>query len=98
MSWIRRTWTHHAADEWTKEDWFVIIISPLTYVTLTIGLALSLLLIIPGFILLIIGILLTLLMIYIINPKLSTISTEYEKKQKEYLEYLEKTERWEEES
>ena len=65
MAWIRRNWTPYAADEWTKEDWFAIVLSPLIYVTLTIGLALSLFLLLPGFIILGIGVLLTLLMFYI---------------------------------
>ena len=96
MGSIRREWTPHAADEWTKEDWLAIFFSVVAYVALMIGTALSILLLPWGFAILALGIVSTLLMFYIIDPKLSKISTEYEKKQKEYLEYLEKKERWEE--
>ncbi len=36
------------------------------------------------------GVVLTLVMHWVINPKLSTVSDEYEKKQKAYLEELER--------
>ncbi len=95
MSLIRRTWTPTAADEWTKEDWYAIVISPLAYIGLAVGIALSLLLLPIGFIVLAVTIVLIILMHWIINPKLNTISEDYEKKQKQYLEQLEKIERWE---
>ncbi len=96
MALIRRLWTAREADEWTKEDLITIIISPLIYFLLTIGVALSALLMPVGFLMLVLGILLIVVMIYIINPKLSVISEDYEKKQKEYLEELEKKVKWEE--
>ena len=71
------------------------MLSPIIYFLLTIGVALSALLIPLGFVLLVLGILLTLVMIYIINPKLSVISEDYEKKQKKYLDELEKNIKWE---
>ncbi len=92
---IRRTWTAREADEWTKEDWITVIISPLCYIILTLGVIWSLLLQPIGFILLGIGSLLTFVMHWIIDPKLKSISEEYEKKQKEYLEQLERLVRWE---
>ncbi|BBM68821.1 hypothetical protein [Rhodothermus marinus] len=95
MGWIRRNWTAAEADEWTKEDVLAIIISPLAYVALTLGVALSLLLRWEGFVTLGIGIVLTALLHWIIDPKLKAISEEYERKQKEYLQQLEKTVRWE---
>ena len=95
MPLIRRSWTPHEADEWCKEDWFAIIISPLSYITLAVGTALCFLLIPIGFILLAIGVALTFLMFYIIDPKLKQISLEYEKKQKSYLKELERITRWE---
>ncbi len=42
MAFIRRKWTPEDADEWTKEDLIASILSVLTYVTLSIGLALAL--------------------------------------------------------
>jgi vacuolar-type H+-ATPase subunit I/STV1 len=96
MSFIKRKWTAKEADEWSKEDTLTVIISPLIYMALTIGIALSALLIPVGFIILAFGILLLFVLIYIINPKLSAISEEYEKKQKQYLHTLDKKMKWEE--
>jgi len=96
MAWMRRTWTPAAADEWTKEDWYTIVISPLAYILLMVGVALSLLLLPAGFAILGLGVLATLLMHWIIDPKLKVISSEYEKKQREYLEQLERAARWKE--
>ncbi|MFQ6092698.1 MAG: hypothetical protein ACE5OR_08465 [bacterium] len=96
MTWIRRQWTPEEADEWKREDWMAIVLSPLAYIALTIGVALSLLMLTIGFIVLGLGIGLTLVLFFVIDPKLKAISTEYEKKQKEYLESLERIERWEE--
>jgi hypothetical protein len=71
------------------------MISPLVYMLLMIGTALSLFLLWYGFVLLGVGIVLLLLMLWIIDPKLKAISTDYEAKQKHYLEEVEKIERWE---
>ncbi|MCK5454133.1 MAG: hypothetical protein KAJ16_07220 [Calditrichia bacterium] len=96
MAWLKRSWTPEEADEWTKEDLIASILSPLAYITLTIGAALSLLALTIGYIVLITGIVLTLAMYFVIDPKLRKISSEYEKKQQVYLEELEKNQRWEE--
>ena len=96
MPFIKRKWTPDEADEWSKEEIYACIISPLAYVTLTIGIMLSLFLLWYGFIILIAGIILTFLLFYIIDPKLSVISDEYEKKQKEYLKILDKIIKWKE--
>jgi len=95
MALLRRTWTPGDADEWTKEDWYTIVISPLAYVLLMVGTALSLMLLPAGYIILAIGIGLTILMHWIIDPKLKVISGEYEKRQRDYLEELERAARWE---
>ena len=92
---IRRKWTAAEADNWTKEDWIAMILSPLAYITLSIGVGLSLLLLWQGYLLLGIGIVLTVLMHWVIDPKLKMISSEYEKQQKHYLEELEQSVRWE---
>lgn len=94
---IRRKWTPHEADEWTKEDWIAIVISPFSYILITIGVAMSLFLLPIGFIFLGIGIVLTALMFFVIDPKLKAVSEGYEKKQMEYLTDLERMQRWEEE-
>lgn len=96
MSWIRRNWTPHEADEWTKEDWIAVILSPFSYVFITFGVAMSLFLLPIGFLFLGLGILVTALMFYVIDPKLKAVSESYERKQQEYLKELEKHQRWEE--
>ncbi|UCE18325.1 MAG: hypothetical protein JSV84_15950 [Gemmatimonadota bacterium] len=96
MAWIRRHWTPEEADEWQKEDWIAIILSTFSYIALTIGVALSLLMLAVGFIVLILGIGLSVLLFFVIDPKLKAVSSGYEKKQKEYLEGLERVQRWEE--
>ena len=93
---IRRTWTPEEADQWTKEDWITIVCSVLAYVFLTIGTGLSLLLLWYGFLILFIGIVLTVFMHWVIDPKLKIVSAEYEKQQKGSLEELERKIRWEE--
>ena len=94
MPFIRRNWTATEADEWTKEDWITIILSPLSYFLLTIGVALSLLLFWYGYLILAVGIVLAAVMHWIIDPKLKAISAEYEKKQQDYLHDLEASVRW----
>ena len=96
MSLIKRTWTAAEADEWTKEDLFACIFAVLSYILLIVGTALSFLLRPIGFIVLAAGIVATLLMFWIIDPKLKVISSDYEQKQKEYLIDLEKSVKWEE--
>jgi hypothetical protein len=95
MSWIKRRWTAAEADRWTREDYITFVISPLVYVLLLVGTALSLLLRWYGFLLLGVGVALLLLMLWVIDPKLKAISEDYEVKQKHYLEDLEKMVRWE---
>jgi hypothetical protein len=92
---IKRTWSAAEADEWTKEDWIVIVISPLAYLFLMLGIALSMLLLASGFVLLGIGIVLTIILHWVIDPKLKSISHEYEQNQARYIEELERTARWE---
>ncbi|UCF04159.1 MAG: hypothetical protein JSV33_09410 [bacterium] len=95
MAFIRRVWTPKEAEHWTREDTITIVISPIVYMLLMIGGALGAMLRPVGFVLFGLGIVLLLVMIYIINPKLSAISAGYETKQKEYLEELERKIRWE---
>jgi hypothetical protein len=96
MAFIRRQWTPEEADEWRKEDWMAIILSPLAYTALAVGVALSLLALVIGYIVLAVGIGLTLILFFIIDPKLKAVSAGYETKQKEYLESLDRIVRWEE--
>jgi amino acid transporter len=95
MSIIRRHWSPEDADEWRKEDWIAIVLSVISYILLTVGSALSFLLLPSGFITLGIGIVFTVFMYWVVDPKLRTISSEYEKKQKDYLRQLEYIQKWE---
>ena len=92
---IKRKWTPAEAEEWRKEELFACIFSSLAYMAILIGSAMSFLLMPVGFIMLGVGIVCTILMVYIIDPKLKVISEEFEKKQKEYINDLEKITRWE---
>jgi len=96
MNWIKTKWTAEEAEQWTKEDYITFIISPLVYILLAVGLALSLLLLWYGFVILCVSIVLLVIMVKIIDPKLKAVSEDYEVKQRKYLEDLEKIARWEE--
>ncbi len=94
MPLIRRNWNAVDADEWTREDWITIVISPIAYILLMLGTGLSMLLMPVGYVTLGLGIILTAVMHWIIDPKLKAVSTEYERKQAEYLKDLESKVRW----
>ena len=94
MAFIRKDWTAAEADEWTKEDWITIILSPLIYLLLTVGVALACLLMWEGYVMTAVGIVLTVVMHKVIDPKLRAISEEYEKNQEKYLDDLESKTRW----
>ena len=95
MSFIRREWTSADADDWHKEDWLAILFSVVSYIALVIGAALSFLTISVGFVILALGSVSAGIMMWIIDPKLRKISSEYEKKQKDYLRQLEDIQKWE---
>jgi hypothetical protein len=92
---IRRKWTPEEADDWTREDTLTVIISPIVYVLLLIGVALSIFLVPAGFIMLAAGIVLLIVMVLVIEPKLDAVSEGYEQQQKEYIEELERKVKWE---
>jgi Na+/proline symporter len=92
---IKRDWSPEDADEWTREDWMAIVLSPLSYVALMVGLALAILKLWIGVVVLAFGLACAAVMYWVIDPKLRAISAEYEKRQKEYLDGLEKIVRWE---
>lgn len=94
---IRRTWTAEQADAWTREDWIVVILSPLVFAALMIGVT-KLLLLQPGGLWLVLGAVLGTGAIYwVIDPKLRAVSQEYEARQARYVEDLERRLRWQEE-
>ncbi len=92
---IRRTWTPEEADEWTREDWIAIVLSPLVFAFIMFGLAKLLLLQPSGLTLTLLGVAAGLFIYWVIDPKLRAVSTEYELKQARYLEVLERRLGWE---
>jgi len=96
MAFIKRKWTPSEADEWTKEDVIVWVLSPIAYALISVGTAMAIFLELAGFIMLFAGVICTAVIFLIADPKLRVISTEYEKRQKEYLQRLERITRWEE--
>ncbi len=94
---IRRRWTPEQADEWTREDWIAVILSPLIFGALMIGVT-QLLLQQPGGLWLVLGAVLGSGLIYwVIDPKLRALSSEYEARQARYVEQLEQRLRWQDE-
>jgi hypothetical protein len=94
---IKRRWTAAEAEEWTREDWIVIALSPLVMAAFMIGVA-SILVLRPGGIALtLFAVVGTLAIYWIIDPKLKAVSAEYEQRQAKYLEELERGVRWEQE-
>jgi hypothetical protein len=92
---IKRTWTAAEAEEWTREDWIVIALSPLVMAAFMIGVA-SMLVVQPGgFSLTLFAVAGTLAIYWVIDPKLRAVSAEYESRQAQYLEELERGVRWE---
>ena len=94
---IRRKWEPEQVSDWTREDWIAIVLSPLVYAALMIGVT-KLLLLQPGGILLIIAAVVGAGVIYwVIDPKLRAVSVEYEAQQEQYVKQLEQRLRWQEE-
>jgi Na+/proline symporter len=92
---IRRTWTAEDAAEWSREDWIVIVLSPVVLASLMVGVATLLLLRPMGFTLTGGGVLGALVLYWVIDPKLRAVSVEYEARQAADLADLERQVRWE---
>jgi len=94
---IRRSWTPEQADEWTREDWIAVILSPLVFAALMIGVTKLLLLQLGGLWLLLGAVVGTIAIYWVIDPKLRAVSSEYEAQQAQYIKQLEQRLRWQEE-
>jgi hypothetical protein len=92
---IRRRWTPEQASEWSREDWVAIVLSPVVFACLLMGVTQLLLLQISGVWLTLAAVLGTLAIYWVIDPKLRALSEEYELRQAGYLEELELSVRWE---
>ncbi len=93
---IRRTWTAEQADAWTREDWLVVVLSPLVMAGLMLGVTKSLLLQSGGVLILLSAVTGMFLIYWIIDPKLRAVSREYENQQAGYVAELEQRLRWQE--
>ena len=96
MKRVRREWTPQEADEWSHEDWYAIVLSPIAYFLLILSVTFCFLLRWYGFVLLAVTAGVIAWMHWIIDPKLSAISEEYEKRQEAYIDELEDRNRWRE--
>ena len=92
---IRRTWTAAEAQDWTREDWIAIVLSPLVYGCVLFGLVRVLLLQPSGLWLLALAVVGSLAIYWVIDPKLRAVSIEYEQRQAGYAADLERKMRWE---
>jgi Na+/proline symporter len=93
---IRRSWTPEEADDWSREDWIAIFLSPVVYALIIIGIARLLLGQLDGVIATLAGIACAFLLYWVIDPKLRAVSVDYEAKQAAYLDELERSVRWDE--
>ena len=91
---IRRSWTPEQANEWTREDWIAILLSPLVFAFLMIGVTKMLLLQGTGLLMTATALLLSGVIYWVIDPKLRAVSVDYESRQAEYLASLERQVRW----
>ncbi|GMV05554.1 MAG: sodium:proline symporter [Gemmatimonadota bacterium] len=91
---IRRSWTPEEADAWSREDWIVIVLSPLAMGLGMVGTANVFLGRFSGAWQLALAALLTVAIFWIIDPKLKAVSVEYEQQQARYLARLERQMRW----
>jgi len=95
MSLFRTQWTAIEAEEWTAHDFWAATLSAAAYLLIAVGVAGALLFQVWGFVTLAAGIVCTVVMLRIIDPKLRAISAEFEAKEAHYLEQLDRVTRWE---
>jgi SSS family solute:Na+ symporter len=93
---IRRSWTPEEAEGWSREDWIAIILSPIVYALIIMGLARLLLGLLDGALITLCALAGGVLLYWVIDPKLRAVSVDYEAKQASYLEELERSVRWDE--
>jgi len=91
---IRRAWTAEQSVEWTREDWIVIVLSPLVFACTMFGLTKLLLLQVSGVWLSLAAVAGAAAIYWVIDPKLRAVSLEFEATQAKYLEELERSVRW----
>ncbi len=87
---IRRRWTAAEAQEWTREDWIAIVLSPLVFAGVMFGLTGVLLMQTTGFWILAAALAGWAILYYAIDPKLRAVSSEYEAQQAGYIADVER--------
>jgi Na+/proline symporter len=92
---IKRVWTADEAQDWSREDWIAIVLSPLVYGCVLFGLVRVLLLQPSGLWLLLAALAKALAIYWVIDPKLRAVSIEYEQRQAGYAADLDRRMRWE---
>ena len=75
---IKREWTPAEADTWTKEDILAAFLSVIAFILVALGTTYAFLLHLIGFVLLAAGVALGGLVFWIVGPKLTAVSGEYE--------------------
>ena len=91
---IRRTWTAEEAQDWTREDWIAIVLSPMIFAGIMFGLTKVLLLQWSGLWWLGGAIVGSVVGYWVIDPKLRAVSADYEAQQGSYIDTLENRMRW----
>lgn len=91
---IRRAWTPEQTGDWTREDWIAIVLSPIVFALLMIGVTKLLLLQAGGVLMVVAAVVLAGVIYWVIDPKLRAVSVEYEAQQEAYVKQLEQRLRW----
>jgi hypothetical protein len=95
MNLFKKDWTAAEADEWTYHDFWASLLGVLAYILIAVGIIGAFMLQVWGFVAVFAALILSLVMFFIIDPKLKAMSEAFDKKQGGYLEKMEKTNRWE---
>ena len=91
---IKRRWTAEEAQDWTREDWIAIVLSPMVFAGIMFGLTKVLLLQWSGLIWLVGAVVGSCVIYWVIDPKLRAVSAEFEAQQGSYIKTLENRMRW----
>ncbi len=95
MNLFKKDWTAAEADEWTYHDFWAALLGVLAYILIAVGIIGAFMLQVWGFAAVIVSLILSLIMFFIIDPKLKAMSRAFDKKQGGYLEKMEQNNRWE---
>ena len=91
---IRRQWTPQDAEEWTREDWIAIVLSPLIFAGILMGLTKLVLLQWSGIWITVLTLFGMGALYWVIDPKMRAVSKEYEAQQHSHLQRLEEVMQW----